>query len=428
MTDAKPIPDLRIDESGVVTALDGQAREVLGERPGVYKVIRAGSLVLLSLDEGTGAAPRPGEKLAMAGDLANNELMGMLNLFGQNRETGRLVLKRGPIERVIMLRDGDVASVGSNAPEDRLGQFLQRLGTVDDAQLEAANAEVERTGKRIGQVLMSQGLLDAHKLWSTIQQQITEIFSDVVQWEEGSYVLFRLPEDFPFPSTPPMQMQGLLLEAVRRADELNVFRSKIPSRETALKPTGKPLKDSLEDIAKEAFGFFGERGATVADIARAMHITEFEATRVCYELLKAKAVEISEIAPAPERLALSDEQRERLDVYNLAFREIYDEVERAEQLSPYVLGVQKFLDDPTSAQAELFKGVTLDATGGLPADRLVENLTQMGATEPMSVLQEALNELTFFMLFQCGEFLDAKSDENLGRRVRLIHAALGKSA
>ena len=41
-----------------------------------------------------------------------------------------------------------------------------------------------------------------------------------------------------------------------------------------------------------------------------------------------------------------------------------------------------------------------------------------------AVISEALNELTFFMLFQCGELLDPQSDEHLGRRVRLIHASL----
>ena len=38
--------------------------------------------------------------------------------------------------------------------------------------------------------------------------------------------------DQPFPSTPPLSMQGLLMESVRRADEMSVFRERIAGTES----------------------------------------------------------------------------------------------------------------------------------------------------------------------------------------------------
>ncbi len=417
------VPSVRIDASGAVTAVEKAARDVLGALPGVYKAMRAGSLLVLTLDEGTGAAPRDGEELVIAGSLAKDTLLGLLNLFAQNRDTGRLVLKKDHIERVIMLRHGDVASVGSNAPEDRLGRFLVRVGKVSDQQLEAAESEARSSHKRIGQVLVSRGLLDAHELWSTIQSQITDIFSDVVGWQDGSFILYRLPEGYPFPSTPPMSMQGLLLESLRRQDELSVFRERISDRNVRLEPTGKAPKTDLEELELRAFEAIG-LGASVADVARVLHLTEFDATRACYGLLKAKLVQVSEAAPPSQALSLTTAQKERLEVYNLAFREIQDEMERHGKATDFARSVEKYLQEPSIAHAMLFSGVLPDRTGALPTEQLVNNLARLDTAEPMDFLQEALNELTFFMLFQCGEMLDAQSDENLGRRVRLIHAAL----
>ena len=67
-----------------------------------------------------------------------------------------------------------------------------------------------------------------------------------------------------------------------------------------------------------------------------------------------------------------------------------------------------------------------DETGALSTSQLARNLGALSAEghDVGAVIIEALTELTFFMLFQCSAFLDPTIDEQLGRRVRLIHASL----
>jgi hypothetical protein len=419
------IPTILIDKAGSLSAVDNAARALVRAQPGMYRAHRSDGLLVLSLDEGTGAAPREGETLAIAGDVGGMPLLGLLNQLGQNRETGRLIVKREQAERVIILKAGDVASVGSNLPRDRLGTYLVRLGKVTEQQLEQAQRETEGTGKRIGQILLAKGIIDAHELWSSIQQQITEIFADVVSWTEGSFILFRVPADFRFPSTPPLSMQGLLLEAVRRADEMSVFRERIPNGQTRLRRTSKAAPSSLSEDELRAIDAVG-REASVADVARALHMNEFDATKLCYAIVKQGLVELITVQSTTDRIfVLRPEDRERIDIFNLAFREIRDEIVRAGQLENFTVGVMKYLSDAHGAFHRLFVGLAPDETGALPVERLVRNLTGVEHPERMTVLTEALNELTFFMLFQCGELLDPRNDENLGRRVRLIHASLG---
>ena len=226
--------NIAVDKRGLLTP-DAASASLLSAGPGRYRAHRAGALVVMTLDEGTGAVAREGEVLALCGDIGAMPLLGLMNMLGQSRESGRLVLKRGPAERVVLLHHGDVASIGSNLPGDRIGVFLVKLGKISSSALEEAQAESTKTGKRIGQVLLARGFIDSHQLWRAIQEQITELFADVVQWEEGSFVLYRLPPNFQMPATPPLPMQGLLLEAVRRADEMSVYRERIPSTSARLR-------------------------------------------------------------------------------------------------------------------------------------------------------------------------------------------------
>lgn len=418
-----------IDKSGHVIAGNAQTKAELTAATGRYQAHRAGSLLVLTLDEGTGAVAREGEALAIAGNIEASGLMALMNLFGQNRETGRLVLKRGQVERVVLLHNGEVASIGSNLITDRLGVFLVRLGKVTEADLEAAQREAEQSGKRIGQALLQRGLIDAHELWGAIQEQITELFADVMQWTEGSFVLYRLAPGFVFPTTPPLPMQGLLLEAVRRADEMSVYRVRIPSVSTRLRRTGKPVGDSLDDddfeLASTAFQVLVKE-SSLAEVAKALRVAEFAATRACYSLLKLGIVEIAKAAPAVSVSRLKKEDLARIAVFNVGFREIHDEVVRSGQVERFAGGLNKFLTDKTHAFHTLFQSVVPDSTGALPVELLARNLSLIAAEghDPSEVITEALHELTFFMLFQCGEVLDSHSDEHLGRRVRLIHSSL----
>lgn len=417
-----------VDKQGALQA-DAAAAAALSAAPGRYRAHRAGALLVLTLDEGTGAVAREGEVLSLAGDIAAMPLLSLMNMLGQSRESGRLVLKRGPSERVVLLHNGDVASIGSNLPADRLGVFLVKLGKISEAALEEAQRDSAATGRRIGQVLLQRGFIDSHQLWRAIQEQITELFADVVQWEEGSFVLYRLPPAFQMPPTPPLPMQGLLLEAVRRADEMSIYRERIPSMTARLRRTHRAPppefgQDPDDDQAVRAYAVIAPEAA-VSDVARALQVADFDATRACYELLKRGLAELVK-THVDGQFALGREDAHRLDVFNVALREIHDEVVKAGQLESFRVGVAKYLSDTAHGFHAFFHGAAIDDSGAMAIEPLVRNLRALTAEghEVRTVMSEALTELTFFMLFQCSSFLDPHADEQLGRRVRLIHASM----
>ena len=231
------------------------------------------------------------------------------------------------------------------------------------------------------------------------------------------------------PPTPPLPMQGLLLEAVRRADEMSVYRERIPSMSARLRRTHRAPPDGFGDdpddaIAARVYAILAPE-ATVADVARALHVADFDATRGCYDLLKRGLAELVK-AHVDGHYALRREDTHRLEVFNVAFREIYDEVVRTGQVEAFRSGVAKYLADQAHGFHAFFVGVTLDDSGALATGPLARNLGALIADghDASTVVTEALTELTCFMLFQCSSFLDPEVDEQLGRRVRLIHASL----
>lgn len=412
-------PTLQVAADGTVVAPPA-ARHALAERPGAYTMLRAGDSVwIMSLDEGTGSAPKPGEAFVLAGDLSSLALLGLLPLVAQARLSGRLVVKRNQEERVVLLKDGDIASVGSNAAADRLGQFLIRRGTCTREQIEQAMSR-QSGGHRLGKMLQEMGVLDAHELWNAIQAQITEIVADVVLWERGSYVLYAVPEDFRFPRTPTLSLQGLLLEAVRRADEMGVFRTHIKDIDTRVERVAGRVAPA-DDTHASVFAALSAP-MSVSALTEAAKLGEFDTTKALYEMVESGHIRVCD---APDAQADGLSPTVILQTYNDAFREIYSVVVTGGFLEPYLQGVSKYLFDSANTYHALFRGIALTASGELPAERLLGRLDVLApGPDPCAYLRDALNDLTFFTLFQCGEMLDSDADDALNKRVREIQRRL----
>jgi hypothetical protein len=330
------------------------------------------------------------------------------------------------VERVVILNNGSVVGVGSNLAQDRLGHYLLRQGRVDEATLDGAQRYAAASKKRIGQILIERKLLEQHDLWSAIQEQITDLFSDSVQWTSGAFVLMRLPKTYEYPSTPPFPMTALLMEAVRRTDEMSVYKERISSMNTRLRRTGRVPPAEFEAAALHALSLI-QHECSVLELSRAMRTSDFEAIRLSYGLLKAGVVEVSR-GQTGGVFVLSEGDRQRIDVFNVGLREIHDEANRAGRRAQFIDGVHKFIANPESPLAPYFAGIAIDENGAVSASSLLPSLARAAkdSLDASHMLGELLHELTFFMLFHCGTLVDSSTDEHLSRRIQLIHQSLGQ--
>ncbi len=75
----------------------------------------------------------------------------------------------------------------------------------------------------------------------------------------------------------------------------------------------------------------------------------------------------------------------------------------------------------TLTQIPVLFGLTFSEDGSLNSDKLLSQYEQMKTqlgSEPLGSLRMALSDVMFFLLFQAGELLEQRADEDLARRVK----------
>ena len=249
-----------------------------------------GEIVILQrVGDSRAAAPRsariaPG-RVTLAGEVdAVGGLVDVINFILSQQWSGQLAIVDGAARKTIYFKRGDVRTAASNVPEDRLGAILYRYGVISDAELQAAVAAAAGTAK-LGQILVEQGKLTPHDLYTYVRKQVEEIFFSVLVMRAGAFYFYRTDEDHGPVSQLSLSTKQLLFDGVRRIDELGYFREKLPSNAAgaAAPPSaaGRPSSTRKEERVLQLV----DGARDLPAIARQSHLGEFETTKVLYQLL-----------------------------------------------------------------------------------------------------------------------------------------------
>jgi hypothetical protein len=210
-----------------VEARGPAAQAYLDLRAGAWRIVPSHpSLVLLRRDRVDAA--EAGVRAVLAGDIQGLALGEILAYLAQSRWTGVLTVAAASVEKSIFLREGTIRWASSTAPEDRLGVVLGRLGLVEPEALETILRSQPNAGSKLGALLLSQKLLSSADLYAALKHQVQEIFFSLVVLREGLYFLFNDPVEARFPAQISLDLGGMLMEGLRRFDEMEHFRDRIP--------------------------------------------------------------------------------------------------------------------------------------------------------------------------------------------------------
>jgi hypothetical protein len=319
-------------------------------------------------------------------------------------------------ERSVSFKDGEVRHATSSVPGERIGEVATTLGFVTAAQAE----EATRGDRPLGKALVDAGLLSASDLWKCFHEQVTAVFHAILLMPEGIFWLLD-EEASERPGAPlAVSTQALLMDGIRRIDEMSLFRARIPGpgaylrrREPRRPVTLQALEQQLLDLVD------GHR--SVAEIATAAHLGEFDATKVLYHLAEAGYVEA--VGGPADR---AEDPPARLAALAAGFEELLRTVAAAVapgQRPGFVGAVQAHLADERAPFAPLFARLAPGPDGALDPAPLLENLAALrGEALPdaaaVRLAFDALRELLFFYLFLAGERIPRVADEALGARVR----------
>ena len=435
-----------VDARGALSPAEGQGSALTG-RTGYYRLQSTSpDWVVLLRSPAQGGLHETRPRVVLAGDCGAFHLADLIAFLGQARWTGVLRVTAPSGERSLLLKDGEVRSAASDSSGDRIGEVMVRMGYVPRAALEKVLAEAPPS--RIGKALVERGLIKAHDLYKCLNEQISEIFHGIMLSKEGSFALIDQEiDEKALTHNLSLSMNGLLMDSIRKIDELTQFRKRIPhGRMFVLLRKPAEGKIGPEEAAVLA-QVNGQR--SVIEVGQAARFSEFDATRIVHHLLDMGLVKVSEqpgvaavvppssvsaiaapAIPPPRRSAPPPPPRpvvltvERVvSVFNTIFREVRDEVAARGTLEPFLISANAALKGNGVSTSPVLSGLMFDEGGVLPAAQLVARYGQLSTegqlgSEPINSLKQALSDVMFFLLFQAGELLESAADEELARRVK----------
>ena len=410
---------IKVDGRGVVTPENDAALARLAERAGRFYLAPTSPDLLLGVRAPCAGGRAGTPRVIMAGDLSGIPLADLVAFLNQSRVTGILRVVSPAGERAIVFKGGEVHGAASDDPADRVGEIAVRLGVLQRAELDKVLA-ASPSPARLGRLLVEAGVMQPHDLWRCLQHQVSEVFHAILLSQEGAFMLVDQPvEDR---GAVAINTQGLLMDAIRRIDEMKEFRKRLPSTR-AYVVRAKPAAPNLEPLERSVYEqCTGE--LTVAELAQAMRLTEFDATKTLHHLIEGGFVVAS---PTPQRAAVVSKEptpEETARVFDFVFREILTEVRKVNMATEFVAAANGALAQQ-ALKSPVLKGLSFQADGALRAG-VLENLAklELPAADAVHQLHGALSELMFFLLFEAGELLEQGADEDLSRRVKQLLATI----
>ena len=369
----------------------------------------------------------------LEGDLSRIQLPDVLSFLSMIRGTGKLLLQQDRMERSIHWKDGEIVFASSSSPEHSLGMFLLRNGKITQAQYDESKRRVTAS-TRHGKLLVQMGAISPKDLWWGVKNQALEIIYSLFTWKEGRFIFGDGGDELVNERIVlSINTSTVIMEGIRRLDESVVIREKIPSLDMVfLKVPGTdpdfgPLELSDHEVALYN-NLDGKR--SIRALIGGSEMTEFEVTRILYQLVSARLIEASseEKSFRPVFLDVEDspELLRVISTYNDMFGRLYDALLNA-------VGEESARDIVMTAMQnaesdELWAGVFFDQYGRFDENMLIANISELPFERRKAVLDEGLNTLLSVQLFEVSQHLDSAGKVDVFRFISDQKASLETSS
>lgn len=168
--------------------------------------------------------------MALAGTLKDFGIADILQLIAQQQKTGMLHLRSKDQEVNVGFVDGAIVSADSSTRKKRdlFGHLLVRAELITESQLEQALETQKRSLQRLGDVLVSSGVLTTDQYRRMAQLQFNETLFRLFSWKSGTYEFEQGPVHHDTHDLEPVRAESVLMEGFRMVDEWPVIRKRIP--------------------------------------------------------------------------------------------------------------------------------------------------------------------------------------------------------
>jgi len=123
----------------------------------------------------------------LQGTIDEFPLIDVLGILQARNKTGRLDIERRSGRGLIYVRLGEPYYAESSLARSLIGQKLVDIGAISDMQLRKALDRQADSGERLGEILLTHGLISREHIAAAVIGQIKDALSDLLAWETGDF-------------------------------------------------------------------------------------------------------------------------------------------------------------------------------------------------------------------------------------------------
>ncbi|MCK5220667.1 MAG: DUF4388 domain-containing protein [Candidatus Aminicenantes bacterium] len=178
--------------------------------------------------------------MAFKGTLRDFKVPDILQLISYQRKSGLLTFTNDNAFVTLVFEKGFIVGVDSfpKKIELRSGSVLVKQDLISEEMLDRALSIQKRTNQKIGEILLSMGLIGESTIAEALHTQATEIILSLFKWKKGEYNFKVL--DVIEPSMKiiePLSTDNIIMEGVQMLDEWPQIIELIPNENIVFEPS-----------------------------------------------------------------------------------------------------------------------------------------------------------------------------------------------
>jgi len=215
--------------------------------------------------------------MAFKGTLKEFKVPDILQLVSLQKKTGILTFTSADGFITLIFENGYIVGVDAfpKKLEIRVGHVLVKQDLISDEMLQRALVIQKRTNQKIGEILLSMGLIGENSVLEALENQASEIILSLFKWKKGEYNFTIMNSlDDSLRTIGPIAAENLIMEGVQMLDEWPLIKELIPNDKLVFEPV--PIESrNIEIIDEQDDEYPEEKGDKI-------YISESEANILKY--------------------------------------------------------------------------------------------------------------------------------------------------
>lgn len=244
----------------------------------------------------------------MRGELGTFSMAEILQLIGSQEKSGVLRVKSKGKAAVLFFEGGQVVSARERrqGAKDPFLFYLHESGAIGLEDLNKVMEIRQGDGGDTVDILLREKVVGKDALGERLSEYATQTLETIVKWETGTYDFRANTNGNPDSDImKPLRLEAILMEALRRKDEVEEIRRFLPSFDTRIRISEPNIEELQLDDDDASVLILIDGNKTIDELLEESSAGEVETLDILEKLFALGVVSIAEKQALPGRMMAS---------------------------------------------------------------------------------------------------------------------------